>query len=270
MAIASYAIHLLLIVLVKQGYIPLDTKFFKNPIAAIYTPFSFILVYEVYLLIYFLPKSITTYIGKQYEIITLIVIRRIFKDIGNLELQSNWFENSNDLQFTYDVVTSLVLFFLIFLFYQKNKQQNTGSLQPVPEENERIHRFIRLKKSIAIILVPILIVLATFTVFNWTVETIHDYKHGQFLFQDLNKIFFEDFFTLLIMVDVLLLLSSFFYSDEFSKIMRNSGFVISTILIKISFSADGIISNALIIGAVLFGYLILTIHNLHSRQTEAA
>lgn len=270
MAIASYAIHLLLIVLVKQGYIPLDTKFFKNPIAAIYTPFSFILVYEVYLLIYFLPKSITTYIGKQYEIITLIVIRRIFKDIGNLELQSNWFENSNDLQFTYDVVTSLVLFFLIYLFYQKNKQQNTGSLQPIPEENERIHRFIRLKKSIAIILVPILIALATYTVFNWTVETIHDYKNGQFLFQDLNKIFFEDFFTLLIMVDVLLLLSYFFYSDEFSKIMRNSGFVISTILIKISFSAEGIISNALIIGAVLFGYLILTIHNLHSRQKEPA
>ena len=62
-------------------------------------------------------------------------------------------------------------------------------------------------------------------------------------------------------VDVLLLLVSFFYSDTFHKIIRNSGFVISTILIKVSFSTDGIVNNALIIGAVLFGFLILLIHN---------
>lgn len=270
LAIASYAIHLLLILMVKQGYLQIDSKFFKNPIAAIYTPFSFILVYEVYLLIYFLPKSITTYIGKQYEIITLIVIRRIFKDIGNLELQSNWFANANDLQFTYDVVTSLLLFFLIYLFYKKNIQQTANTEQRLQEEDSRIYTFIQLKKAIAIVLVPILIVLASYTVYSWTIDTIHDYKNGHYLFQDLNKIFFEDFFTILIMVDVLLLLASFFYSDDFSKIMRNSGFVISTILIKISFSVEGIVSNALIIGAVLFGYLILSIHNLHSKQLEAA
>jgi len=50
---------------------------FTNPIAAIYTPFSFILIYEVYLLVFYLPKSTTIYIGKQYEIITLILIRGI-------------------------------------------------------------------------------------------------------------------------------------------------------------------------------------------------
>ena len=55
-AILSYLLHLLLIVLVNQGFITLESKFFQNPIAAIYTPFTFILVYEVYLLIFFLPK----------------------------------------------------------------------------------------------------------------------------------------------------------------------------------------------------------------------
>jgi len=77
-----------------------------DPIAAIYTPFSFILVYEVYLLIYYLPASITQYIAKQYEIITLIVIRRLFKDIANIELTANWFQNQDDLQFTYDIITT--------------------------------------------------------------------------------------------------------------------------------------------------------------------
>ena len=113
-AIISYLIHLILIVLANYQLIQIESKLLKNPIAAIYTPFSFILVYEVYLLIFFLPKSISFYIGKQYEIITLIVIRRIFKDIANLELTSVWFKSKSDLQFTYDALSSLVLFLLIF------------------------------------------------------------------------------------------------------------------------------------------------------------
>ena len=80
-AIVSFMIHLVLIYLTQFGYINIDPEspLFKNPIAAIYTPFSFILIYEIYLLIYYLPKSITNYIGKQYEIITLIIIRRLLR-----------------------------------------------------------------------------------------------------------------------------------------------------------------------------------------------
>ena len=39
------------------------------------------------------------------------------------------------------------------------------------------------------------------------------------------------------------------------------------ILIKISFSTEGIINNALIIGAVSFGFLILLIHNKFENNT---
>ena len=79
-AILSFLAHLITIYLVKSELIVLSEGigFFDSSIAAIYTPFSFILIYEVYLLIFYLPRSITTYIGKQYEIITLIVIQIIF------------------------------------------------------------------------------------------------------------------------------------------------------------------------------------------------
>ena len=122
-AIVSFIIHLLLIYLNQFGiiYIEGSKELLGNPIAAIYTPFSFILVYEVYLLIYYLPKSITTYIRKQYEIITLIVIRRIFKDLANLQLSSDWFEIKYDLQFTYDITASILLFLLLYLFQSKSK-----------------------------------------------------------------------------------------------------------------------------------------------------
>jgi hypothetical protein len=37
-----------------------------------YTPFSVLLFDEVYLLVYYLRRSTTIYIGKQYEIIALM------------------------------------------------------------------------------------------------------------------------------------------------------------------------------------------------------
>ena len=116
-ALVSFILHLFVIGLLHFNIIAIHepSNLLKNPIAAIYTPFSFILVYEVYLLIYYLPKSTSIYISKQYEIIALIIIRRLFKDLSDLSLSSDWFNIKNDLQFTYDLVASVFLFYLIYL-----------------------------------------------------------------------------------------------------------------------------------------------------------
>ena len=52
-ALFSFILHLIMIGLVKLNIIHSDetSNLLNNPVAAIYTPFSFILVYEVYLLI---------------------------------------------------------------------------------------------------------------------------------------------------------------------------------------------------------------------------
>ena len=266
-AIVGYLIHLLVILLVSQDLIHLTSKFTSNPISAVYTPFSFILIYEVFLLVFYLPRSISSYIGKQYEIITLIVIRRIFKDIGKLELTSDWFKLKNDLQFSYDVATALILFFLIRLFYNKIKRNEGVEIHRSEEERVQLNRFIELKRWIAAALVPVLVFLAVYAFSNWLIVSFQSNWSDMTTFKNINNVFFEDFFLLLIVIDVLLLLFSFLYSDKFSEVIRNSGFVISTILIKISFSVDGLIKNALIIGAVLFGYLILLISNSYTNGT---
>lgn len=263
-AIASYLVHLLLIFLSARGLIRVESDLLGNPIAAIYTPFSFILVYEVYLLIFFLPKSISYYIGKQYEIITLIVIRRIFKDIANLELSPDWFRSAYDLQFTFDAATSLALFVLIHLYYRQVARR--GSSAPLDVEGaDARRRFIALKRGIAVLLVPLLVGLALYSLSDWAMAMGSDGARGMDALRDINSVFFDEFFTVLIGVDVLLLLASFFHSDEFHEIMRNSGFVISTILIKVSFSVEGPVNNALILGAVVFGLLILMVHNRFER-----
>lgn len=260
-AIGSFILHLLLIYLTKFGLIQIEGagSLLSNPVAAIYTPFSFILVYEVYLLIFYLPKSITTYIRKQYEIITLIVIRRIFKDLSNLELSSDWFEIKYDLQFTYDIIASLLLFLFLYLFHSKSKIPQLKSEEK--DSSAKVERFVSLKRKIAQVLVPVLLLLAIYTVGFWALATIAPDLVPNYDFKDINNIFFDEFFALLIIVDMILLLVSLFHTDEFHKVIRNSGFIISTILIRLSFSVTGLINTALIITAVLFGLLILLIHN---------
>lgn len=268
-AIISFLLHLVIIFLVDQNLIDYSSKLTKSPISAIYTPFSFILVYEVFLLVFYLPRSISSYIGKQYEIITLIVIRRIFKDMGYMELTSDWFSLKSDLQFTYDLITALLLFFLIQQFYKRLDLHSKKKVNRTDENKARIERFIQLKRNIATVLIPVVILLAIYSFTNWIYVSFENDGNGSTTFKNMNNIFFEDFFILLIIIDVILLLYSFFYSDSFHTIIRNSGFVISTILIKISFSVEGIINNALILAAVIFGYLILIIHNSYKSDSIA-
>jgi NADH:ubiquinone oxidoreductase subunit 4 (subunit M) len=66
-------------------------------------------------------------------------------------------------------------------------------------------------------------------------------------------------------VDVILLLFSFFHTDEFHKIIRNSGFIISTILIRLSFSVDGLLNTLLILAAIVFGLFIIKIYNKYEK-----
>lgn len=266
-ALVSFILHLLIIGLIHFNIIAIDepSNLLKNPIAAIYTPFSFILVYEVYLLIYYLPKSTSTYISKQYEIIALIIIRRLFKDLSDLTLTSNWFNTKNDLQFTYDLVASILLFYLIYLFHiQKSKVYRANETSEA--HSLSISKFINAKKWIATALVPTLVVIALYSFFNWSLGIFQPLESNAISFQNINNIFFEQFFNILIIADVILLLFSFFHTDEFHKVMRNSGFIISTILIRISFSVSGIMNTLLIVSAILFGLLILFIHNKFEKQ----
>jgi hypothetical protein len=266
-AIISFLLHLLLIGLFNLNVISIEdhSRLLSNPISAIYTPFSFILIYEVYLLLYYLPKSTSIYIGKQYEIISLIVIRRIFKDLSHLEFSSNWFSIKNDILFSGDLIAILIMFFLIFIFYKLTRKSSPTEIEKMTPE---IIKFIHLKKIVATCLVPVFLLLSIYSLGHWLYESFFSFNKILTELKDINKIFFDDFFTILILVDVLLLLFSFLHSDKFNRVIRNSGFIISTILIKLSFNSEGILNIVLIVVAILFGVILLKIHNLYDSLKE--
>lgn len=265
-AIISFIIHLLLIALVDLDVLHLNdySKLLSNPIAAIYTPFSFILIYEVYLLVFYLPSSTSTYIGKQYEIIALIIIRRVLKDLSNLEFTLNWFKEEKDLQFSYDLVATIILFLLIFIFYRLNQKKEELQTEKV-QLSPAITNFIKMKNIIALCLVPIFLILSVYSFGRWVYENFFSVIQIVDSIKDVDNIFFDDFFKILILIDVLLLLFSFLHTDRFSKVIRNSGFIISTILLKLSFGAEGLLNTILIVVAVSFGVIMLGIHNQYEK-----
>ena len=255
----GFIFHLSLVLLNNNSIINIgnESLLLTNPISAIYTPFSIILYYEIFLLIFYLPRSFTTSILKQFEIISLIVIRRIFYDIPKLDLESNnWFENADNLQITYDLICILILFFLIYLF---NYVKSNIDIK----KTKNIDKFIDSKKIISVILIPVMIVLFVIGLYNWYSIGISTNFASSFYY--VNEVFYNTFFSILIIADVFILLLSFLYTERYSQIMRNTGFIICTILIRLSFSSTGLTNLLLIISSVLFGLLILKIYSLMNK-----
>lgn len=250
----GFVIHLLLIFLKEFNFITitdLNQDLLNDPISAIYTPFSLILVYEVYLLLFYLPRSFTSCISKQFEIISLIVIRKIFKDIPLMDLNDNLILSEHNVELIVDLLGFLILFFLIFLF-----NKGTQKLTKKNITDPSLIRFISSKKLVSLSLLIIMSFMALNTLFEW----VFNIYYSQIITQ-IDSLFFNKFFTLLILADVIILLISFKYTEEYSKLIRNTGFIISTILIRLSFSSSGYLTMILILTGVIFAYLILKIYN---------
>ena len=254
LAVAGFIVHLLLIFF--ENYYGMDLFSAKlnlssNPISALYTPFTFILIYEAFLLIHYLPRSFTTSVAKEYEIISLVLIREIFKDIPEISLESSEILNDNNLQLLYDLFAVILIFYLIYLF------KKTWVNIPKRKANKNLNKFISYKKLMSILLVPTLLVLCFVNFYEWVIEVFitESYK------VNLNS-FFIDFFTILILVDVFILLISFQFTERYSQLIRNTGFIISTILLRLSFSAKGLYSILLLLLGVIFGLVILKIYKL--------
>lgn len=266
-AIVAFILHLALIVLADAGVIPINEAGHNKPInllSAIYTPFTIILLYEIYSLIYYLPKSLTIYLGKQYEIIVLILVRKIFYDLSNLSAAGKPFE-FEQIQGLMVTFVALILFcLLIFCFYKlSNNKCLLGDERECKKEKHTNYVVAKKILAIGLMLLFILLFLWSFSVFSHFTLAAGSIVA---ILKQMNHAFFDIFFTALILTEVLVLLLSFNLAEQFHKIIRNSGFIISTILLKLSFKTEGIANTAIIFGAIAFGVAILAIYRLFDRK----
>jgi hypothetical protein len=260
-AVFAFLFHLLIIFLGN------NFLYFKNLqhsyLKAIYTPFSFILFYEVFLLVIIIPKSISEFVGKQFEVITLITLRGFFHDIADLDLRN--FVNINNPEFIsllYDLMASLIMLSLTILYY-KIYQNNRKS-----EIVNELSNFINIKKLVSLSMIIILLVLSISSLYLWGSQMMEALKLNK-NYPNPNTVFYADFFSIMIFVDVLLLIISFIYHFSFFTIFRNASFIITTILIRMSLTTEKPMNYIIILIGFLFSIISFYLYSLRNTNNKS-
>jgi len=120
----------------------------RNYLSAIATPFSFILFYEVLTLIAALPASTTQSIANQFEVVSLIFIRDVFKDIAAAS-QNGWHHEQfhQALPLFVDMCSGLAMFLLVAIFQyvalKRGRRAGTAELSTGLKNSSRRRSLLR-------------------------------------------------------------------------------------------------------------------------------
>jgi hypothetical protein len=233
-------------------------------LAAISTPFSLILFYEVLTLIAAMPASTTRSIANQFEIVSLIFLRDVFKDIAKAH-EPDWIHGHphEALPLIFDMSAGLSMFVLATIFQQVAQRQVRMPRTPALVAGQQ--KFIAQKKIVAVALTALLLSLATYHLGRFTVQLWNALPTGKWAPVESANFFYTDLFTVMIFTDVLILVLSLVISGRYEMVFRNAAFVIAVILIRLSLTEAPPYGAAIALLAMVFGILTLLVFNYHSR-----
>ena len=248
-AVVGFFVHIVMWALFETGNITITgeaSELVKSPLSTLYTPFSILLVYEVYQLIRTIPDSFSSSVGKQYEIATLLVVRDILKRLSEVENSEGW-KISSDLGFLLVECAA----FLVLLYTSLTYFRISSSSEKSEQMADNVAIFVEAKRGIANAMLLIFLATAAYSFYTWFVSV----QDGGGSVS--RVIFFLDFFTFLILADILILLISYWFYTDFGNLARNTGFVLSTVIIRVAISSEGISSMILFTLSGLLGIAIL-------------
>ena len=248
-AVVGFFVHIGFWALDSTGRISITgeaAELVSSPLSSLYTPFSILLVYEVYQLIRTIPDSFSSSVGKQYEIATLLVVRDILKRLSEVESSEGW-EISSDLGFLLVECAAFLALFYTSLTYFRISEKSTKS----GDMSGDIAFFVEAKRLVANFMLIVFLLTAAYSFFTW-IASVQD-GGGSVS----RVIFFLDFFTFLILADILILLVSYWFYTDFGNLARNTGFVLSTVIIRVAISSEGVSAMVLFTLSGLLGIAIL-------------
>lgn len=185
---------------------------------AIQLAFTLILGMELMELIFCLAGSLSKSLGKQFEVMALILLRDAFKQLSHLPEPVSITDPQPLLLIGSSGAGALVIFICLGFYHRLRVHQNYIS---DPQEQMR---YVMSKKLMALSLVLLFagIALRDVVVF---------FRSGE------EVAFFETIYTVLIFADIALVLVSQRFMPSFHAVFRNSAFVIGTLLMRLSLSA---------------------------------
>ncbi len=227
---------LVLVELARRGWLPAAMLGVvpRSHFVAVSAVFTCLLVIEVAGLIFALARSVADSVGKQFELLALILIREVFIELGHAGEPLEWAGLRDALpQIAGNMVGALVVFALLVPFYQSQRHR------AITSDGEDQASFVRAKKAVSLSL------LGAFALLG--VETALGTFTGRAAAP-----FFPSFYTILVLSDVLLVLVSLRYSTTFRVVFRNAAFAAATVLIRLALSAPPFVNVLLATGATLF------------------
>jgi hypothetical protein len=215
-------------------------KFFAIELA-----FSVLLFVEVFDLFFIITHSVADSVGKQFEIISLILLRSSFKELGHLPIDISLSMGSLQelMPVIADAIGAVIIFFITVLFYR-----NQQHIQITKSDTERLH-FILQKK-----------VVAAFMILFFMCQVIYSITLF-FLNGTVNQNLFNQLYTALVFSDILILILSLRYSNLYVHLFRYSSFALATVILRLSLSAPKYINVVLSISAGLFVLLVANLYN---------
>ncbi len=232
-----YLLALLGVELNRQGMLPawLATVTPISHFYAIHLAFTLILVLEVMSLIFIIPSSLSQSMGKQFEILTLILLRNAFKELAHLPEPVSVAGDMAPVLYIAVSGTGALLVYLCLGLYKRTARRRMHFIQ----SPDMRMRYVMSKKLLA---------LALFVIFMAT--ALRDF----FLFVTGNgdQNFFETLYTVLIFSDITMVLIAQRYMPDFHAVFRNSGFVIGTLLMRLALSATPLWSPVIGLFAAVF------------------
>ena len=186
---------------------------------AIHLAFTLILGMEVMELILTISGSLSKSLGKQFEVMALILLRDAFKELSNLPEPVSLTGGIGPVVHIASAgLGALIIFICLGFYYQLRTHQNYITN---PEEQMR---YVMSKKLISLVLFLLFVGIAVRDLILF-VQTGNDAD------------FFETIYTILIFADIALVLISQRFMPDFHAVFRNSGFVIGTLIMRLSLSA---------------------------------
>lgn len=231
--IVVFTVTLVLVEMGRQGWLPFPMP--RSHYYAIDVAFSFLLMVEVVELVFGLARSVAYALGKQIEIMSLILLRSSFKELTALPEPIDWDPENLDpiLHIISDAVGALLIFVVVGVYYSVQRHRR------ITRNEDEQQRFVRAKKQIAMLLLIIFAGIALYEAWAWAA--------GQRA-----PAFFPALYTVLIFADVLIVLISLRYASRYAIVFRNSAFAVTTILIRIALTAPPFYNAGLGLAAAVF------------------
>jgi hypothetical protein len=204
--------------------------------------FTFLLVFEVASLIFALAHSVAASLGKQFELLALILMREAFLEFGGAAEPIAWSGVAAAVPHALaDMAGALVVFVLLDEYYRRQRH-----LLITAREDDQAS-FVRAKKVVSVALLLLFVWLAVRAAATLGHAGVPD--------------FFPRFYTILILSDILIVLISLRFSASFPVVFRNAGFAAATLLVRVALSAPPYVNAAVAASAAVFALALTAAYN---------